>query len=72
MLNFSPPSTAEPFVLEIGSERVLEQARRKLSALPQSSATGIEWRIADKTVADSVRRYLAENQLGQIRVVHVP
>ncbi|MBE9080097.1 cadherin domain-containing protein [Romeria aff. gracilis LEGE 07310] len=70
--DFSPTSTRDPFIQQIARDEILAQAERQVRALPQSSAIRIEWRIADETVANSVRDLLEQRGFGQIVVVYTP
>jgi hypothetical protein len=53
-------------------ERVLEGFAKQASKQRAAAGSNIEWRFAEKSVADAVRTYFKENKLGSIPVKYAP
>ncbi len=63
----------DSFTRNIAIPKILEQAQRQINALRDSGATGIEWRVANSTVADGLQALFKEKGLdAYIFVKYVP
>jgi hypothetical protein len=65
--NLDPKYWFEP----TGAKRLLEQADRQ-SQKVRGMGIPIEWHVAEKTVADALRKLLRDNLIQGIKVIHTP